>query len=359
MRQTKQLFFLWAAASLPLACSLDQDAGEGTQYSEHVAVVVNQGNYSEKNGSISYFYEDSKAMQNGVVENLGSLVQSAALTENGNMFIVCNAPDKLEVVDNAANATLTRYSITNALLVNPRYLAWNNDYLFVTNWGNGVGTDWITYPQSYVLVLTRDKAHAFVKQIECGSDAEDIVLVNDKLYVAVAEGVAVIPIKDMGTTADATPEKIITAPTYTGAKHFIVDDGKRLWVSYSDFGLAEIDLSTETVVGEYKVPIDWMGQIAVNPTTQKIYTYNTDYSAQTSAIYEFDMAKHTYKTFAAGSYFYSIGVSPWSQHVYTSEANNFTSNSELLVFDANGNKLENYLTGIGTCDFEYFTISTE
>jgi hypothetical protein len=363
MLQTKQIFFLLATASLPLACNLDQDGGQTVQPFEHLIVITNQGNYSEKNGSISYFYEANQILKNGVIKDLGSIIQSTKIMDDdGSMYLVCNAPDKLEFINYLASDNPLKASVTDSLLINPRYLTGNDKYLFITNWGQGVGTDWLTYPDSYVLVLTRDSDHKFefMSQIKCGSDAEDIVIAsNNKLYVATAEGVAVIAITDMGIISDFMLEKTIVAPTYTGAKHIILDEqSKRLWVSYPGLGLVEIDLMQETVINEYEVPMDWMGQIAWNPGLKKIYTYNTDYSAQTSAIYEFDMTAHTYKTFASGSYFYSIGVSVMTGNIYTSEVNNFASNSELLVFDVNGNKIElqNNLTGIGTCEFDYIRV---
>jgi DNA-binding beta-propeller fold protein YncE len=233
-------------------------------------------------------------------------------------------------------------------------MAFDDNYFYITNWGQGeeVSPDWYIYPNSYVLVADRRTLEK-VKDFPCGSDAEDIIVAGNKLYVATGEGVVVI-----NKTSGDIEKTISASSTFTGgAKHFVVDGQNQLWASYSGSGLLKINPLTDTAVEEIPMPVDWMGQIAINVNAGKIYTYETDYNSLASKIYELDIATKTHKEFASGTYFYSIGVSPATGNVYTAEVNGFTSNSRLLIYDATGALLDDSkLAGIGTCDFKFFSI---
>ena len=355
--QTKRFFFLLLAGICFLsACNLQTDPVEYTY--DNVTLVVNQGNFSEGNGSLAYYHENEQEIENNVFPSgysLGAIIQSVALSaSNGNVFVICNNPGKVDVFD-AVTKRVTKTDLFKDDVSDPRYMAMDDDYLYITNWGpsQDAGGGWLTYPNSYVLRVSRYSGEV-VDQIPCGSDAEGIISTSSKLYVATGEGVIVIN-KSSKTMVDT-----IIAPTFTGgAKHLVVDKRNQLWASYPSGGLLKVDLSTGSGE-EIAIPVDWMGQIAINVDADKIYTYKTtfdaSYVAQEAKVYELDLATKTHKEFATGHYFYSIGVSPATGNVYTAEANNFTSNSELLVYDASGTLLGRHLTGIGTCDFKFFSI---
>jgi hypothetical protein len=354
---TKQFFFLLFAGLCMSACNLNSDPTTYTY--DNVMLVVNQGNFSAGNGTLAYYHETDKTIENNVLPyDLGVIIQSVAISSNGNMFVICNNPGKVEVFDVVTKRAIGK-DLFKTNLSDPRFMAMDNDYLYITNWGpsQDAGGGWMTYPNSYVLRVNRYTEK--VDSIPCGSDAEGIVSLDDKLYVAAKEGVVVIN-KSIQTVVTT-----ITAPTFTGgAKHLVVDKHGYLWASYPnaypDGGLLKINLVTGAVIEEVPIPVDWMGQIAINVEADKIYTYKTtfdaSYVAQEAKIYELDIATKTHKTFATGTYFYSIGVSPATGNVYTAEVNNFSSNSELLVYDAAGTLLDRQLTGIGTCDFKFFSI---
>ncbi|MDR0691774.1 MAG: hypothetical protein LBF69_01910 [Prevotellaceae bacterium] len=349
MKHTKQFFFLLLAGAFYMsACNLQSDPVEYTY--DNVMLVVNQGNLSDGNGSLAYYHENEREIENNVFPNgysLGAIIQSVAIsTSNGNVFVICNTPDKVEVF-HAVTKQVIGTNLFKDDVSTPRYMAMDDDYLYITNWGQDAGG--YTFPNSYVLRVSR-RTGAVVDQIPCGSDAEGIISTSSKLYVATGEGIVVI------NKSSKTMEDTIIAPTFTGgAKHLVVDKRDQLWASYPGGGLLKVNLSTSSGE-EIAMPVDWMGQIAINVEADKIYTYETDYTSQESKVYELDIATKTHKEFATGTYFYSIGVSPATGNVYTAEANNFTSNSELLVYDASGTLLNRHLTGIGTCDFKFFSI---
>jgi DNA-binding beta-propeller fold protein YncE len=357
--KTKQFFFLLLAGTGCLsACNLDPEPIEYTY--NNVVVVVNQGNFSEGNGTLAYYHETDRKIENNVLYaannyNLGAAIQSVAISmSSGNVFVICNNPGRVEMFD-AVTKKVTGTDLFKGHLSDPRYMAMDNDYLYITNWGpaQDAGDGWKTYPNSYVSRVNRYTRE--IDSIPCGSDAEDIISTGHKLYVATGEGVIVID-KSSRAMIDT-----IVAPTFTGgAKHLVVDKREQLWASYPGNGLLKIHPATGDVE-EVRIPVDWMGQIAINAETDKIYTYETTfneaYVAQEAKIYELDIASKTHKVFATGNYFYSIGVSPATGNVYTAEVNNFSGPSELRVYDASGTLLNSQLTGVGTCDFTFFSVA--
>jgi DNA-binding beta-propeller fold protein YncE len=362
MTHIKRFFFLVLAGVFFLsACNLNSDPVEYTY--DNVMLVVNQGNFQSENGTVDYYHETAKRIEKDVIKaandySLGANIQSVAISSaSGNMYVVCNEPDKVEIFD-VITKLLVEADLFKDYLATPRYMAFDDNYFYITNWGQGeeVSPDWYIYPNSYVLVADRRTLEK-VKEIPCGSAAEGIILVGNKLYVATGEGVAVI------NKTSGVKEKTIAAPTFTSGatRHFVVDGHNQLWASCPGNGLLKINLLTDAAT-EVAIPVDGMGgmTIAINVDADKIYTYETTFDATYTVleakIYELNIATGTHKEFASGTYFYSIGVSPATGNVYTAEVNNFSSPSELQVYRPDGTLLDSELTGIGTCDFKFFSI---
>jgi len=336
-------------------------------HQENVALIINQGNFSDKNGSISYYFEESGAVENDLLKrannntDMGAIIQSMEVTDSEMMYVVCNSVDKIEVFDvRSGKRMMNPYAGDD--LSTPRYLTGDARYLYITNWGEGVdnGFGWEVYPDAYVLVLDRTNNWSTVRKIACGSDAEEILYLSNmnKLYVATGEGVAVIDLPSYHVGLIETPVGL-----FGGAKSIVLSQGNLLWASYpDDQKLVAINLLNNTVHNVYDMPLDWMGQIVSNSTGTKIYSYKTEFDASYNplwaAIYEFDVATGTYKEFfkgVAGSYFFGVGVSPYTGNVYTANVNNFISNSLLLVIDPFGVKIDEKTVGVGTCGMRFMS----
>jgi DNA-binding beta-propeller fold protein YncE len=235
-------------------------------------------------------------------------------------------------------------------LSTPRYITGSGNKIYITNWGEGVddGSGWWIFPNAYVLVVNYP-GWTVDRKIDCGSDAEDILYINGKLYVATGEGIAVI-------NPETDQVELINTPAglHGGAKSFALSPN-RLWASYpNDEKLVAINLANNTVAGTYDMPLDWSGKITYNYSGTKIYSYKTEFDAfynpLRAAIYEFDVESKTYREFwgADGAYFYSVGVSPLTGNVYTADVNNFMGNSLLLVLNSSGVKIDQKTVGVGT-----------
>jgi hypothetical protein len=356
MKVIKSIFVLAFMALISNSCLNDNTTIP--QYDDFV-VIINQGNYNDQNGSISYYNEITKEIENNILKrangnDLGAIIQSAEISSSGALYVVCNNKDKIEVFNVFTGKNMM--SITTNLS-SPRYLTGDGSRLYITNRGEGVssGSGWKeVYPNAYVLVLNASNNWAFDYKIPC-SDAEEIFQLNDRMYVASGEGITVI------NTNTSQKETIINTGLQGGAMSMVVSKGYLLWASYPDEQkLVAINLMDHSVQGIYNMPLDWMGQIAVNNSGTKIYSFQTefdnDWNPLQGVIYEFDVDSKSYSEFykgVRGSYFYSIGVSPFTNNVYTADVIGFKGNSRLLVLDASGNKIDQKDAGVGTCGFRF------
>ncbi|MCL2097513.1 MAG: hypothetical protein FWH23_01970 [Bacteroidales bacterium] len=347
--ETIKRFFLLAFVAVTLNACL----GDPPVYRyDNIVIVINQGNFTDQNGSISYYYEDTKEVKENVLNiangtTLGASIQSAEVSNTGALYLVCNYADKIEVFDISTGRAVAS-PFTGSDLSSPRYIAGGNS-LYITNWGEGVdnGSGWQIFPDSYVLALSYYNNNWVAgRKIPCGTSAEDIRNINNKLYVATEEGIAVIDVNN----GDAIDLIIPPAGTFGGAKSFVQSKNNLLWASYPDAQkLVAIDLTNNSVQGAYDMPLDWMGPIACNYAGTKIY------SCKDNSIFELDVDTKAFETFftgVSGAYFYSIGVSPFTGNVYTANTK-FDGNSTLLVLSAEGNLIDQKTVGVGTCGFRF------
>ncbi len=358
MKTHKFLGLLFAGALLLAGCSLDDNTG-GETPTAHVVMIVNEGNFSDRNGSINYYYEESGNLQaNPLNMSLGALYQSIHVTPAGNLWVVTNNPDRLTLF-NPSSGMATGVTITGQLET-PRFMKSKGDYLFVTNWGTAVDNNgWREYTNSYVAVYDVTDNYRLVKTLACGSDAEGLEIYGDKLYVATKAGVKVFDI----TTAAMPEITTIAATAFTGnAKQFVVDKNNKIWVSYTDGGLMCFNPATNAVEKEYPAPVDaFSGAIAITKSGEKIVSntvmYDADYNLTGSALHLTDINAGTNDTLVKSTYnFYSIGVSPFTGNIFTADTR-FDGNSTLLIYGEDGKKKGEKTAGVGTGRFTFLEVS--
>ncbi len=343
---------------LPLTSCSKEDPIPVVTFDKKV-LIINQGNFSEQSASISLYDETTMQITNRIYEtangiSIGATIVSGVVSPDKEAYLVCNSPDKIEIVD----ATTGKLKSTMTVgLESPRNVLIAGDMLFVSNWGYNhiVNADgWWEFNESYISVFDI-KTKALVKKIMVGTDAEGMALYGNKLFVAVKEGIRVIDVSNISFSTVST----IRATGFTGgAKHIVFDKNISLWASFPDKGLVQIDPVSLSVIGTVEVPVDGMdGYITPDKTGQKIYTYQTKFDAnympKEASIYAVDITAKTYTKFFNGTYFYGVGVSPSTGNIFTAEVS-FTSNSLLKVVGADGTLKTSANAGIGTCRYLFF-----
>ena len=357
--QTGAIFSLFATLlmSALIACSPEKrpelEAHNGV-------IIINQGNFSEQNGSISYYSEITGDLQNLAFEaangfSLGSIVLSGWVDEQNIAYLICSNPAKIVRLE-APTAKIAAPSIVEGL-ANPRNLITHNGIIYVTNWGRDessidLGNWFYEYPDSYV-ALYNQSTGAFIKEIYVGSDCEGLCVVNNQLFVAVKEGVKVIDL-----TTGNLKTTIVSHTFYGAAKHLVVDYQNHVWASYPGEGVMEIDVNYAAQARTIDVPLDYEGYITINQTRDQILTFTTLYDENWqsigSTIYAADIRSGTYRSLLQGEQFYSVGANPYTGTLYASEVNGFATNSTLMVFNSDGVVTNSKVAGVATARYLFY-----
>lgn len=323
-------------------------------------LVLNQGNFTEHSASLSLYDEVTGTMQNRVYEtangvSIGATIVSAAISPTKEAYLVCNNPDKIEIIDPQTAKTAST-PITSAL-ESPRNTIITNNRIYVSNWGyeySVLPSGFWEYNKSYIAVYDL-ATKALIKKVPAGTDAEGMVIFGNRLFVAVKEGVRVFDISNdnFSTIATVRPAGVTGA-----AKHLVFDGSAMIWASFPDKGIVRIDPVYLFVNNVVEVPVDYMdGYITTDAYGTQIYTYNTTFNAsympEEASIYTVNSQNGTVRKLFTGTYFYGLGVSPSTGNIFTAEVS-FTSNSLMKVVGADGNLKSSAPAGVGTFRYMFF-----
>jgi hypothetical protein len=320
---------------------------------EYSCLMINQGNYSQSNGSLTILTKQGK-IENHVYEKanswkIGAIIESAAFHKNM-ILLMCSSEDKIEFVDKD-NFKILSAPVTGIGI--PRYCAVYNDAAYITcvnNWNN---------PEGNVCKINL-ASKTLEKVIRTGGEPEGIREVNGLLYVAVGKGLVVI---DPDT--DEIVETIHIQENVT-AKHIVEDQNSNLWVSFISenlTGIAAFDLQQKSF--SPFIPLNHMalaGNIDITPDGKEIlYLYAPEVVGAAApdvktAIFSFDIMSGAVQPLPVVSCvgMYGFNINPANGDIYTANISGFTANSITYRFDKYGNSLnEGWLTGTGTCRF-YF-----
>ena len=351
--------FLIAAFAVVFFSSCEKDNPIPEITFDQKVLIINQGNFTEHSASLSLFDEKTMTITNRVYEtangiSIGATIISVTVSPQKEAYLVCNNPDKIDIVE--ATTGKLKSTITNSL-ASPRNMIFAGDKLYVTNWDydhivNDSG--WWEYPESFIAVYDA-VTKAFIKKIPAGTDAEGIAMFGTRLFVAVKEGVRVFD-----ASRDDYPVITTIRPSgVTGnAKHLVFDSSYKLWVSFPEKGLVRIDPVTLVADKVVDIPVDSMdGFITSDGKGKKIYTYITEYDSNYNpvgaSIFSMDAASYSISEVLEGTYFYGVGVSPATGNIFTAETS-FSSNSLLKVAGPDGVIKTTAGAGIGTSRYLFF-----
>ncbi len=345
---------LFTAMCLNFSSCKDEDEsvgiGSDATSTDYSCIILNQGNYSESNGSVSildgkgnitnHVYTDA----NGYA--LASIIESGFI-DNGRLILICNNEDKIEVVNKSNFKKIS----TIKGIVTPRYGVVLSNYLFVTSvpdWNKMEG-------YVYKVDLAAAQIDTFIK---LEGQPEGIISQDGKIVVGEGSNVKVI------NPTTLAVEKTVKGPSALNVKHFTKDANNNVWASYIGYdqfwnsvgGIAQLNLSKDTIANYTQLDnIAGEGHLSVTPNKSEIL-YRTVVGAYTPeescGISSFNIASQTPKEVAKGLGFYGFNVDPKNGDIYTANINGWITNSTLLIYDAQGNVKSNDMTaGVGACRF--------
>ncbi len=330
-----------ASLSLILAsCHKDKDVNTAPIRITDGFYILNQGGLNANNSSLSAYSFTSKQ----VTPDIFRSANNRGLGDTGNdieiygakMYIVVNVSSTIEVVDPHTAKSIKQIKLFNDTTARePRDVAFYKGNAYVTSYD---GT-----------VAVIDTASLTVtKYITVGRNPEQLVVANDKIYVANSGGldypnydntVSVIdPVSETVTktltvvinpqniTADANGNVyVLSAGNYTSipSSLAIIDDNADVIKSQTNF-----DASTFTVVGNNGYFITSLGKVGIyNVTTQSV----------SNAAFVSDGTVITAP--------FAITANASTGEVFVTDAKNYTSDGQVFVFDKTGK--QEYVITVG------------
>ena len=341
------------------------DMGNGTQYiQKNKVLVLNQGNYTAQDASVYIYDEDEKTMTPNAFARannntkIGATLMSGTFSNYGIGYLLCSNPDKIEVVNVVTLQTLCNPITTG--LSNTREIVLDAQYIYVTNAGEDFVEDSYgirEYTNSYVSVYDPSD-NSLIKKIELGSDAQGMLCRDGFVYVGTKEGIVKITPSGGKTFNQTEP---YADEEYTGAVKYLCYYNELIYASIPGYGIIAYDPMKERTVARYPVAdyLDSVGYILMD-NAGNIYTYATDWSTNTSAVYKISTTTGNVSTVLSGESIYSLGISHYSGNMFTSESNGFSTNSTMNVTNLQNNSLvDTQFAGIGTFRYLFFTYYDE
>lgn len=320
--------------------------------------VVNQGNFGQGNGSVSFYDEDEMSISNYIIENANDGNGIAASIESIHQhdsigYLICNTPDKIEFFDVDDYSYLSN---PTSNVSQPRYMIVVEDKAYITCWGPYSPN--YTLEDSYVAVMDLS-SRTIIDSLECGAGPEGIISVGSKLYIANSfeSSISVIDLTDHAHSRielDAAPQ------------HFVLDGSDLLWVSlgsaYGAFtaehvGLQAINTANDTKASFVQVNgLSDDGVLTVDGEGQIIYLLAAEpWPSTETAVLTFDTNTKTIAAIAliSGSNFYGLGYNTYTDKIYVADAAGFAGNGSVMVYDVDGLLLNTQATAVGPFHFSF------
>jgi hypothetical protein len=316
------------------------------------AYIINYGNYGEGGASITKFdYENNELVnkyyysQNDELELLSNI--QYACEYNKNIYMMGNNSDEIIITDRLFKQT--KRGIPDGI-VKPRYAVGNDDYLYISCWGENADFD--VMPNSYVAKFDL-KTNKVEDTFEIPGGPEGLVIANNKLYVALnyADSIAVVNLKDESTSY---------IQTQAVSSYFLKDENENLYVSlistYSDFstetGLGYINTSNNKLEEVYKlegISTEYSSIFAFNSDYSKIYVLATQYDENWNifgSLLEFNVAAESFTTLIDDiSAPKGVTVNPETNNIYLLLAESVVEGGLMKIYSETGDLQDEYAVG--------------
>jgi DNA-binding beta-propeller fold protein YncE len=346
----KLVSFTLIIAVLFAACKKEDTQPEESGLKDGV-FIVNQGNFTAGNASLSYFESTTSVLTNDLFYEvndapLGDVAQSISI--NGDLaYIVINNSGNIYVIDRKTAEFKGKIS----QLSSPRFfLKINDQKAYVSDLASNSIS--IVNPESYELTGA----------INVNRSTENMVLIDTKAYVAHWSGYLQAIKNNQVLIIDAETDALIDSIQLgVEPNSMVVDKDQNLWVLCSGGydneeipSLWKINPQDKSVIKKYD-----FDDISLSPSSlvmngtgdELMYLNNGVYGMSVS-----DGALPANPMIAQdGKYFYALGVDPKNSDIYVSDALDYTKNGLIYRYDHTGGLLDTFEVGIipGAFGFNY------
>jgi DNA-binding beta-propeller fold protein YncE len=299
--------------------------------------IVNEGNYRGGNGSLSFYSYDSSKIFNDLFHSindrpLGDVPNSMAIRGNY-AYIVVNNSGKIEVTNQATLVSVA--TITG--LISPRNISFINDNkAYVSS----------LYSDSVAIINLTD--NSISGYINLRRSSETIAIIGNKAFISYwTEGKEIMVVNTDNDKVLDSIEVGIEPESMTFDRYgmlWVLCNGGFARQNYAE--LVEINTSTNSVENTLVFPTK-----DASPTSLKIdgngqTLYYLDNGVRKMDIGATDLPATPLITPQSGQYFYKIGINPYNNDIFVTDAVDFAQQGYLLLFSSDGKLVSSQKAGI-------------
>ena len=320
-----------------ISCSRDEDPilPEPKGAYENGILVSNEGNFGVPNASVSFISRDLSTIENNIFATnnggtaLGDVLQTIGISGDEAYFVLNNS-NKVTV---ANRYTMKKKTEITSQLVNPRFIAFAKDFIYVTNDSYG--------GEKYVSIYNKtDKT--FVKKINFTDAAENVVEAGGNIFV------------QNSSFGFGNKISYIDTSTNTLKGEITVPDGQINKIISSNSSVYAI---AGGGVNSYIYQISSGGTITkttvlngITDATNLQISDNKFYFSNGNEIWTMDtktpvLPTSPLITVPANSYSTLYGFNVVDGKIFTSDAKGFTAASSITVYKADGTLLKTFSAG--------------
>ena len=353
MRLVNKFLFLFIAVFLLFSCSKNEplvypptpaSLGDGF-------FVLNQGNFTSGNSSLSFFNEDSSKMTNNLFYKLnaaplGDVAQSMCFYDDL-AFIVVNNSGHIYAID--AKTGLFKRKI--AQLQSPRNM-------LVVDANKAYVSDF----QEKGVFVFNPQTMQHLGLIETGKTTETMILSGLEVFVANWSNYNQTTQNNTIQIIDASIDRVVDSIIVTKEPNsMVLDKNGNLWVLCSGGYLNEeipalyhINPVNRQILKKFNFPSIEMSpeQLKINGTADTLYFVNKDvYRMPIDA----PSLPETPLIMAGGHNFFALAIHPHQSEVFVTDAINYVQNGYVFRYQPNGTLIDSLKAGIipGFIGFNY------
>lgn len=334
-------FLLLSISLLFSGCSTEDDVSIPAGQFSNGVFVVNEGNFSEADGSLSFYDKELNETQLKVFEDVNNRELSGTFQSltfhNGNGYLISSTGNVEVFTEDSLHAVTT---IEGSFSI-PRFMTAIGNKAYISNWGPYD----VNYnsPESFISVLDLERMEV-VKAIEIASRPEQMLVHKGNIYVVNILG-SVLSI------IDAETDLVREVEVPEGPVAMDLDAEDNIWIICKSGVAVSFNPDTESIEETIDLEGDGpSGKIAMNRAKNTLYyltsRYEPDYSTSNN-VYSIDLINLVAnpEPLITKKNLYGLGVDPETDIIYVADNNALQGNGTVIMFDADGNEIDNFAVG--------------
>jgi DNA-binding beta-propeller fold protein YncE len=297
--------------------------------------IINEGNFTRGNGSLSFFSIDSSKIYNNLflrANNRGPGDIPFSMCVMGDTgYLVVNNSGKIEMIDMKTAKSIR--TLTD--MISPRY------FEIISN-----GKAYVSSLYSDSIVIIDLVGFNVTGYIDIGRNSEMMKLAGNKCFIASWSGDKKITVIDVRNDIIMTTITVVSEP-----ESMVIDKHGRLWVLCSGGYMKDetaalicIDTATNEIISETAFPQQaYPTSLTIDPNGETIYFVNN--GIYRKSVNDSEIPPTPFVP-ANGRLFYRVGPILQNGDIFVTDANDYQRKGFLLKYDSNGILKQTWEAGI-------------